>query len=224
VEHRNKTLGQPVGLYGQIRRGFLGVRHDELGGIADERDFTSEHFVGADCKRIEVGAVVDDNPRDLLGRHVFGGAHEQTGFGESSCLVVARHRNTEVGEENSTILIDEDVLRLDVTMDRALRMCIIERQCDCADEDCDDFAGQCTTFANDGVYAAPTVNASSSALATSRPGRLRYSVPLESAVPTTYLLSSPDASRVTTTPARTVPEPVSTVYAVSPTAIVASHL
>lgn len=142
-------------LHGQIGRRFLGVRDDELGGVANKRNFASEHFVCADGKRIQVSALVDDLPRDLLGRHVFGCPHKEARFGEAPCFVVTRHRNSEVGQEDAAVLVDEDVLGLDIAVDRSLCVCIIECQCDRADQDGNDFARQRTTFADDGIDAPP---------------------------------------------------------------------
>ena len=111
-------------------RGGLGeptrdLRHGRQHG---ERRMPREHLVQNAPERVEVAPAVERHILvGLLGAHVRGRAGQSAGAGEAA-LGRRAHRagHAEVGHDGVAFL-EQDVLGLDVAMDHALPVCVVER-------------------------------------------------------------------------------------------------
>ena len=92
------------------------------------RRLAGEHLVGHRAKRVDVGAGVHGAiAGGLLGAHVLRCAEGETGLRHTLTASVAdRERDTEVGDERLPVG-QQNVLRLEVTMDHAAPMRIVQR-------------------------------------------------------------------------------------------------
>ena len=65
---------------------------------------------------------------DLLGSHVLGRAHDLARAGQRRVLRLAAHqlRDAEVGDLDPALLVQQHVLRLDVTVDHALVVGVLQ--------------------------------------------------------------------------------------------------
>ena len=81
---------------------------------------TAEHRVADGAEGVNVAALVDvRRSHGLLGRHVMRRADDHPARGQAVAAVVEL-RDAEVGEHGAArLLIEQDVRRLDVTMDHA---------------------------------------------------------------------------------------------------------
>ncbi len=109
----------------------MGVHHRHL-GLALERRPAGEALVEHAAERVDVGATVERQPLDLLGRSVLDGAYEDA----CPCEVGGRRllRDAEVGEVHVLGgLGDQDVGRLHVAVDQVPVVSGVERACDLLD-------------------------------------------------------------------------------------------
>ena len=97
---------------------------------AADGQLAGEHLVKDHAEREDVGAVVDF-PRlaDLFGRHVVERAHDLCVAGERGVLGAGLKQlgQTEVGDLHMAGAVEEDVVGLDVAVDHALVVGVLER-------------------------------------------------------------------------------------------------
>ena len=123
-------LTRPIGSVGRRWPRSVGValepRERGVGvGLAEERHTPGEALVEHERQRVEVGAPVEALAANLLGREVLGGAHHHVVAGE----VVAGGEalgDAEVGQQHATVGRDEDVAGLDVAVDEAGAVGLVE--------------------------------------------------------------------------------------------------
>lgn len=106
------------------RRRRLHVRHDQLRRCAREGHNAGDDFVSDNRQRVEIAASINALRRRLLRRNIFWRSHENAGTGQT--LTVRRLRDAEVGQQNAPFDIDQDIMRLDVAVNGALRMGVVE--------------------------------------------------------------------------------------------------
>ena len=83
--------------------------------LPPERDLAGEHLVEHDAERVQVRLAGHGTAEGLLGRDVVGRAEDPAVRGES--LLVQCAGDPEVGDLGRALLVDQDVLGLDVTVD-----------------------------------------------------------------------------------------------------------
>jgi hypothetical protein len=109
---------------GQRGRRFLELAAKDFDGARRfERKPPRQHPVEDDPERVDVGRRRHLFALRLLGRHVRGRSHQGARIGER---IGAGHAgDTEVGDLGATLLVEDDVRRLQVTMDQApvMRVC-----------------------------------------------------------------------------------------------------
>ena len=95
------------------------------------RRLAREHLVEQTAEAVDVGARVEPAlARRLLGAHVTRRAEREPGLGHAIAAGLAhRERDPEVGDERRAI-VQEDVLGLDVAMDDAVPVRVVERRAD----------------------------------------------------------------------------------------------
>ena len=100
---------------------------DRLHGVAGERRIADQHLVRRGAERVDVAARADVAlTHRLLGRHVGGCAEGHTGLGHATVARLAGGEgDPEIGDEGAAIM-QEDVLRLDVAMDDAPAVGIVQ--------------------------------------------------------------------------------------------------
>ena len=93
-----------------------------------EGRLADEHLIPDDAQRILVAAAVEVAlPHCLFGRHVGRRADRDAREGQPG-VARGRARDTKVGDESATCRpIDENVVRLDVAMDDAARVRVVQR-------------------------------------------------------------------------------------------------
>ncbi len=92
--------------------------------LAHERVAARQHFIQHDAEREQVGAAVDRHTRYLLGRHVFRRAERCPGLRHAR----GRHvGDAEVGELAAARGRDHHIGRLDVAVDDAVLLRVVER-------------------------------------------------------------------------------------------------
>ncbi len=134
----------------------LYVCNDQLRCGAGEGHHAGDHFIGGDCKRVEIAAPINTLRRRLFGRDILRGAHEHAGAGEAFAAPFGRLGNAEVGQQDTPFDVDQNIVRFDVAMDGALGMRMVESSGNrCHDTDGNGQA-KCATFVNDGVQCAAT--------------------------------------------------------------------
>ena len=89
-------------------------------GLALEGQASREHLVEDDPEGPDVGAGVDVLAEELLGRHVGDGPDGTAGAGQAG--LAGDLGQAEIGDPGDALLRDEDVGRLDVAVDDAVRM------------------------------------------------------------------------------------------------------
>ena len=95
-------------------------------GAAPEGRRPGEALVEDAGERVLVGATVDLVAADLLGRDVVARPERADGV-ERRCRFAERPGQTEVGEVDVLVLIEEHVRGLDVAVDEPARVCRVER-------------------------------------------------------------------------------------------------
>ncbi len=93
--------------------------------IGDEGLFAGQHFVGDHGERKLIRASIHGVPLHLLGRHVVGRPHHDAGHGH---LLGKNFGDAEVGDLRGRALVDQNIGGLDVAMDDALLVRVIERR------------------------------------------------------------------------------------------------
>src|SRR5581483_5949638 len=90
-----------------------------------------QHLIEHDAQRIQVAASVDRLAERLLGRHVLRRAQQSA---RQRAGVLRQQRDAEVGEHYLVLIGDEDVGGLDVAVDDAAVVGVIERTYHVADD------------------------------------------------------------------------------------------
>ena len=108
-------------------RQYLG--DDGLRGGPTERRLAQQHLIGHRAKRIDIASRGDlPLPHRLLGAHVVRGAQRHPGLGHPGAAGTAHGQgDAEVGDEGGAV-VEEDVLRLDVAVDDAVAVGVIQRR------------------------------------------------------------------------------------------------
>lgn len=91
--------------------------------------FTRKHFIEDDAERINIGAMIDlPGIFQLLGRHVMGGAEGSAGAreGDGGLLFANQFGDAEIGDFDAATRIEEQVFRLDIPMEDALLVGVLE--------------------------------------------------------------------------------------------------
>ena len=100
---------------------------DGHGGIAGKRRAAGEHLVEHAAGGIQVGTHVDGLAARLLGRKVLCGAHHALRLGHGGCGIVQSAGDAEVHDLDHALLGNHDVAGLDIAVDNAHAMRIVER-------------------------------------------------------------------------------------------------
>ena len=115
---------------GQDRHRLFGhhLGHDRLRGRPGERRLAGEHLVEHAAEAVHVGARVEVAfAHRLFGAHVLRRAEGHAGLGHPGAARLARgERDAEVRHQGAAV-VQEDVLGLDVAMDHAMAMGVVER-------------------------------------------------------------------------------------------------
>ncbi len=117
------------------------LQHVDEGGDPVEEALPGERLVHHDAGGVHVGARVELEPADLLRAHVVRRAAHEPGRGELRVVLRLQLRDAEV--EHLYVLatraqrLDEDVLGLEVAVDDAGRMRVVERGKRLAEQLCD---------------------------------------------------------------------------------------
>ncbi len=108
-------------------------RHDRLRRRAGERRIAGQHLVEHRAERVHVGARGDlALAHRLLRRHVVRRAERHAGLGHPAAAGLAGgERDAEVGDQRP-IVVQQDVLGLDVAVDDAVPVGVVERVGDLA--------------------------------------------------------------------------------------------
>jgi hypothetical protein len=103
------------------------LAHDRLGVVAVVRGLQRQQLVERHAERIDVGAVVHGHPlgQGLLRTHVADRADQVAGHGHAGVTLHAGQ--AEVGDPQLAAPVDEQVGRLDVAMDDALVVGVLQR-------------------------------------------------------------------------------------------------
>ena len=114
---------------GPLRRGRLGNRGEVLHRdlerrIPTERDAAREHLVEHDPGGVEIRGRPGRETARLLGRQVLGGADDRACFRH---LARAGAGDSEVHDLDAAVGRDDDVVRLDVAVDDAVAVRVVER-------------------------------------------------------------------------------------------------
>src|SRR5262249_49999439 len=101
---------------------------DRLDGRSSERRLAGKHLVCNDAERVDVAAVIDASlTHRLLGAHVLRTPERNPSLCETLLTgMLHGERNTEVRDERVTVL-EENVLRLDVAVNDAVRVGMRQR-------------------------------------------------------------------------------------------------
>lgn len=86
-----------------------------------------DRFVRGDSQRIQIAAPVHPLGRGLFRRNIFRRTHKDAGACQAFFAVLFGLRNAEIGQEHVPGGVNQNILRLDVAMHRALRMRVIQR-------------------------------------------------------------------------------------------------
>jgi hypothetical protein len=82
-----------------------------------KRDMAGEYFVQRHSQAVQIGACVQRQTADLLWGHVVNGSGTKSGFRQ---LIFAEYlSDAKIGQLQVPVLIDQQVGRLDITMDDA---------------------------------------------------------------------------------------------------------
>ena len=115
----------------QLRHG-AGLRRDDLGddllgGEAGERRSAGQHLVQHHAEGVDVGARVQVLTGGLLGAHVLGRAETHARLRQPTAFPsTPGQRDAEVGHHRPAV-VEQDVVRLDVAVDQAMVVGVVER-------------------------------------------------------------------------------------------------
>ena len=96
---------------------------------AAQRQLPGQHLVEDDAQRVDVGPVIDlQRPLHLLRGHVVQRAHHLPRPGQREVAGVAAQQlgQAEVGDLHAALAVQQDVLRLDVAVDDALLVGVLQ--------------------------------------------------------------------------------------------------
>ena len=112
----------------RLRRLGQHLRDDRLRGRSGERRLAGEHLVEHAAQGVDVGAGGDlALAHRLLGAHVVRRAERHAGLGHPVPAGLAGgERDAEVGHQRAPV-VQQDVLRLDVAVDHAVPVGVVER-------------------------------------------------------------------------------------------------
>ena len=136
---------------GRRRRWRLHVGHDQLRRCARERHHAGDDLVGGDAERIQIAAAIDALGRRLLGRDILRRPHENARARQALTTGLGRLGDPKIGQQHAPVGIDHDILRLDIAVDCALRVGIIERRRDRLDDSDRVAQPQCSALFDDRV-------------------------------------------------------------------------
>src|SRR6266516_3451520 len=94
--------------------------------IGNEGHAPGHHFIENDSKRINIRALIYRISLCLLRADISGRAHDRIRLRKAWRGTFKQLCNTEVGQEDISIRIDQCISRFQITMDDAMRMCITE--------------------------------------------------------------------------------------------------
>ena len=104
------------------------LAHDALYRGAGERRLATEHLVQHTCEAVEVAPTVQaPAPRSLLGAHVGRRSHGKPGLRQAVAARGADGPSDPEVAHDRVACLKQDVLRLDIAVDHALRVRV--RQC-----------------------------------------------------------------------------------------------
>ena len=117
-------------LLGRLRQGIVHVLHQNGDrGVGRERRHAGEHFISHHGEAVNVAAMIGRFAKRLLWRHVL----RRPGKKARTCHTRADFEHvgeSKIADADSIRAVEEDVGRLDVSMDHAVRVRIVERACD----------------------------------------------------------------------------------------------
>ena len=102
------------------------LERDLLRGVGVIRQVPGRHLIEHDTKRIQVAARVCIEALCLLGRNI---VHRSNGLTTALLVDVFQCGNAEIRHLDHVVVRDHDVLRLDVAVDDAVRVRVLERFC-----------------------------------------------------------------------------------------------
>ena len=114
-----------VDLTGTLGGGLKLHERDRDGAVAVKGQSAREHLIEHDADGIDVGLAVGDVSSRLLGRDVVNRADRLVGHGARR--LVGKARDAEVGHLDGAVLQQHDVLRLDVAVNDAALMRVLQR-------------------------------------------------------------------------------------------------
>ena len=100
---------------------------DLLRSVGVIRQVAGRHLIEHDAERIQVAARVGIEPLRLLGRNI---VHRADGLAAALLADIFQRGDTEIRHLDHVVIRDHDVLRLDVAVNDAVRMRVLERFCD----------------------------------------------------------------------------------------------
>ena len=112
---------------GRHRDGLVDPGHERAeGGVGGERHLAADRLDDHQGERVDVAAAVERGALGLLGRGVAGGAeHRAGGLGPGGLGEGAGE--AEVGDAQAALVVEEEVGRLDVAVDEAPAVGVLER-------------------------------------------------------------------------------------------------
>ncbi len=126
LERRGHVGAQPRGRHWHRAQVLA---HDRDGVVARERRLAGEHLVEKGTERVEVGARVGRPAQRLLGRQV-GDGPDQGALALGAGAALAGQGEPEVAEPRALVLAQPHVRRLQVAVDDAAAVSVLERPAD----------------------------------------------------------------------------------------------
>ena len=111
-------------------------------GLTEERDAPGQALVEHEPERVEIGATVEFLASYLLGRQVLRRPHHDVVAGQVGLGRLQSLGDAEVGEQHPPVGRHHDVARLDVAMDEARFVSVVERCCDAGADVAGQFGAQ----------------------------------------------------------------------------------
>src|SRR5262249_22918799 len=100
------------------------LEHDIDESTADEGFYAAQEYVENDSQREQISASVDRMSGKLLRRHEGGGTQHLSGDGE---VGDGKFGNAKIGDLGVAVVGHDDVGRLDIAMDDALGVRVVQR-------------------------------------------------------------------------------------------------